>query len=184
MSKYSNAFLKTLNEDTKESKLKKNLKKEAEAPAKDDKKKLILGKALKEAIGDEGEAPVAPVANPEDEITDDAAWKGTLDKDTDPDDFNVEDNPMMKVDTAGIDAAHEWVGKLENMAEFVNGTGPESLNSKINELEIKNSIPFRGVVRREEKRITKLAENLRGLAEVFKSVIITAQKKIKDANAR
>ena len=69
------------------------------------------------------------------------------------------------------------------MAEFVNGTGPESLNSKINDLELKNSVPFRGVVRREEKRITKLAENLRGLAEVFKSVVIGSKKKIHDATS-
>jgi hypothetical protein len=90
------------------------------------------------------------------------------------------DSPQLEPDPS---AAHEWVKKLVTMAEFVNGTGSESLNSEINQLEIKNSIPFRGVVRREEKRITKLAENLRGLAEVLKSVIITSEKKVKDATS-
>ena len=120
----------------------------------------------------------------EDMEGDEAAWKASLDKGTNPEDFDTEDNPQLNVDASGVEAARSWVSKLEEMAEFVNGTGPESLNSKINELEVKNSIPFRGVVRREEKRITKLAENLRGLAEVFKSVIITSPKKIKDATER
>lgn len=110
-----------------------------------------------------------------------AAWKASLDKGTNPKDFDTQDNPQISIDSSGVEAARSWVSKLEEMAEFVNGTGPESLNSKINDLELKNSVPFRGVVRREEKRITKLAENLRGLAEVFKSVIIGSQKKIQDA---
>lgn len=112
---------------------------------------------------------------------DEQAWQASLDKGTDPKDFETPDNPQVNIDASGVEAARSWVAKLEDMAEFVNGTGPESLNSKINDLELKNSVPFRGVVRREEKRITKLAENLRGLAEVFKSVIIGSQKKIQDA---
>ena len=124
----------------------------------------------------EAEADV-PAAGGDEE----AAWKASLDKGTDPKDFETPDNPQLNIDASGVEAARSWVSKLEEMAEFVNGTGPESLNSKINELELKNSVPFRGVVRREEKRITKLAENLRGLAEVFKSVIIGSQKKIQDA---
>jgi len=126
---------------------------------------------LEEAAGDEAQG-------------DETAWKASLDKGTNPDDFKVADNPQLAIDKTGIHAAHEWIKRLEDMAHFVNGTGPESLNSQINLLELKNSVPFRGVVRREEKRITKLAESLRGLAEVFKSVVITSEKKIKDASER
>jgi uncharacterized protein YbcC (UPF0753/DUF2309 family) len=138
-----------------------------------DKKK----KAMKENY--EMEAAPAPSGG---EMSDEEAYKRSLDKGTNPKDFDVADNPQLKVDSSGVDAARNWISKLEEMADFVNGTGPESLNSQINQLEIKNSIPFRGVVRREEKRITKLAENLRGLAEVFKSVVITSEKKVKDAS--
>jgi len=121
---------------------------------------------------------------PEAEQDDDSvAWQKSLDKSTNPKDFETPDNPQHTIDTTGLQAAHEWIGKLEEMAHFINGTGPESLNSQINQLEIKNSVPFRGIVRREEKRITKIAENLRGLAEVFKSVIITSEKKIKDVHS-
>jgi len=141
-------------------------------------------KGLKENVMEAPKAqPEAPAADAPTQDDDSAAWQKSLDKGTDPKAFDTPDNPQHTVDTTGIQAAHEWIQKLEEMAHFVNGTGPESLNSQINQLEIKNSVPFRGIVRREEKRITKLAENLRGLAEVFKSVVITSEKKIKDVNS-
>ena len=161
----------------------KNVKKEGDS-------KLLLGKSkiaekkktMKEAAGDEMDTPRAAAIDAPD-AGDSEAWKKSLDKGTNPEDFDVADNPQHDVDTSGIKAAHEWIKKLVEVAEFVNGTGPESLNSQINQLELKNSVPFRGVVRREEKRITKLAENLRGLAEVLKSVVITSEKKVKDATS-
>lgn len=201
MSKFANSFLKSLNEDTEGNAFTAGLAKtkkggtfkvggkqvrdnsDYDAPlTKEAKDKLLLGKSklaekkktMKEAAGD---VPAAP------EGEDSEAWKKSLDKGTNPADFDIADNPQHEVDVSGIAAAHEWIKKLVETAEFVNGTGPESLNSQINQLELKNSVPFRGVVRREEKRITKLAENLRGLAEVLKSVVITSEKKVKDATS-
>lgn len=201
MSKFANSFLKSLNEDTEGNAFTAGLAKtkkggtfkvggkqvrdnsDYDAPlTKEAKDKLLLGKSklaekkktMKEAAGD---VPTAP------EGEDSEAWKKSLDKGTNPADFDTADNPQHEVDVSGIAAAHEWIKKLVETAEFVNGTGPESLNSQINQLELKNSVPFRGVVRREEKRITKLAENLRGLAEVLKSVVITSEKKVKDATS-
>ena len=200
MSKFANTFLKSLNEELEQegnaftrglAKTKKGGKfkvgdKEVtdtsnyDDPSVKEKKMMPVkkkkAKKLHEAAGDEA------LPAPADDATGDReAYTKTLDKGTNPADFDVEDNPQLKVDSSGVEAARGWISKLEEMADFVNGTGPESLNSQINQLEIKNSVPFRGVVRREEKRITKLAENLRGLAEVFKSVIIGSQKKIQDA---
>ena len=201
MSKFANLFLKSLNEDKEGNAFTAGLAKtpkggkfkvggkevkdnsDYDAPlTKEAKDKLLLGKSklaekkktMKEAAGD---MPAAP------EGEDSEAWKKSLDKGTNPEDFDTADNPQHEVDVSGIAAAHEWIKKLVEVAEFVNGTGPESLNSQINQLELKNSVPFRGVVRREEKRITKLAENLRGLAEVLKSVVITSEKKVKDATS-
>ena len=144
----------------------------------------VAAKNIRDTFKDKNEVDEAngARANTGEEMSDEEAYKRSLDKGTNPRDFDVADNPQLKVDSSGVDAARNWISKLEEMADFVNGTGPESLNSQINQLEIKNSIPFRGVVRREEKRITKLAENLRGLAEVFKSVVITSEKKVKDAS--
>ena len=201
MSKFANLFLKSLNEDKEGNAFTAGLAKtpkggkfkvggkevkdnsDYDAPlTKEAKDKLLLGKSklaekkktMKEAACD---MPAAP------EGEDSEAWKKSLDKGTNPEDFDTADNPQHEVDVSGIAAAHEWIKKLVETAEFVNGTGPESLNSQINQLELKNSVPFRGVVRREEKRITKLAENLRGLAEVLKSVVITSEKKVKDATS-
>ena len=201
MSKFANLFLKSLNEDKEGNAFTAGLaitpkggkfkvggnqvrdNSDYDAPlTKEAKDKLLLGKSklaekkktMKEAAGD---MPAAP------EGEDSEAWKKSLDKGTNPKDFDTADNPQHEVDVSGITAAHEWIKKLVEVAEFVNGTGPESLNSQINQLELKNSVPFRGVVRREEKRITKLAENLRGLAEVLKSVVITSEKKVKDATS-
>ena len=201
MSKFANLFLKSLNEDKEGNAFTAGLAKtpkggkfkvggkevkdnsDYDAPlTKEAKDKLLLGKSklaekkktMKEAAGDMSAAP---------EGEDSEAWKKSLDKGTNPTDFDTADNPQHEVDVSGIAAAHEWIKKLVETAEFVNGTGPESLNSQINQLELKNSVPFRGVVRREEKRITKLAENLRGLAEVLKSVVITSEKKVKDATS-
>jgi hypothetical protein len=142
-------------------------------------KKIKYATATKMAMHKENVMEAEAPEQNDDEI----AWKKSLDKGTNPKDFETADNPQHTVDSSGLAAAHEWIGKLEEMAHFINGTGPESLNSRINQLEIKNSVPFRGIVRREEKRITKIAENLRGLAEVFKSVVITSEKKIKDVHS-
>ncbi len=203
MSKFANIFLKTLNEEKEgnafTAKLAKTKKGEKfklgnkhikdtsdydDSSVKEGKKHSKHVKKTANKFKKTFTESLRAEAMSDEEPSDEEVWKRSLDKGTNPDDFNVEDNPQINIDTSGVEAARKWIEQLEKMAEFVNGTGPESLNSKINELEVKNSIPFRGVVRREEKRITKVAENLRGLAEVFKSVVITSQKKIKDANER
>jgi hypothetical protein len=113
-----------------------------------------------------------------------AAWKDSLEPGVSPKDFDVENNPMIKIDREGVEAAKKWVGQLEEIADFINGTGENSLNFQINKLELNNSIPFKGLIRREEKRITKVAENLRGLAEVLKNLIVSSEKKISDSIRR
>lgn len=150
-----------------------------------DKKSKQLKFKLKENLDMEA-APAAPAPEEtpaEDPEGDAAAYQKTLDKGTDPKAFDTPDNPQLAVDASGIEACRRWIEELKKMAEFVNGTTPESLNSQINQLELKNSVPFRGLVRREEKRIVKVAENLSGLIQVFQGVINSSEKKIKDASA-
>ena len=127
------------------------------------------------------EAKPAPAAA---EPDDNAAWAKSLDKTTEPGKFDAATNPALKLDTEGVAKAREWIKKLDDMATFINGTDDNSLNAQINALEMRNSIPFKGIVRREEKRITKLAENLRGLAELFKTVVTSSGKKIHDATSK
>ena len=91
---------------------------------------------------------------------------------------------LFRSDTEGVQKAREWIKKSEDMATFINGMDENSLNSQINALEMRNSIPFKGIVRRKEKQITDIAEKLRALAELFKTVVTGSQKKIHDATAR
>lgn len=118
------------------------------------------------------------------EPSDEETWKRSLDRDTNPSDFDAAINPAHKLDTEGVQKAREWIKKLEDMATFINGMDENSLNSQINALEMRNSIPFKGIVRRKEKQITDIAEKLRALAELFKTVVTSSQKKIMDATAR
>jgi len=148
---------------------------------------IATAKALKEnVLGMEAKPAPAPAA-PAAEVPagdEEAAWKKGLDPKTDPAAFDAASNPSLKLDTEGVAKAREWIKKLDDMATFINGTDDESLNAQINALEMRNSIPFKGIVRREEKRITKLAENLRGLAELFKTVVTSSGKKIHDATSK
>jgi len=129
-------------------------------------------------------AKPAPTAEPSDDERSQAAWNKSLSPETDPAAFDAAANPSLKLDTEGVAKAREWIKKLDDMATFINGADENSLNAQINALEMRNSIPFKGIVRREEKRITKLAENLRGLAELFKTVVTSSGKKIHDATSK
>ena len=137
---------------------------------------------LKEALDVEADLVSEEIPG-EDLEGDEAAFQKTLDRGTDPKAFDTEDNPQLAIDASGIEACKKWIEQLKKMADFVNGTNTDSLNSQINQLELKNSVPFRGLVRREEKRIVKVAENLSGLIQVFQGVINSSEKKIKDASA-
>lgn len=145
-------------------------------------KESIMGLGL-EARPKPAPAPVPQDAAPA-EPSDEEVWKKSLDKDTNPADFDAATNPALKLDTEGVQKAREWIKKLEDMATFINGMDENSLNSQINALEMRNSIPFKGIVRRKEKQITDIAEKLRALAELFKTVVTGSQKKIHDATAR
>jgi hypothetical protein len=146
-----------------------------------------FAKNVQEALSEnflEAKPAVKPAASPTPGGEDHASWSKTLDPKTDPKAFDGASNPALRLDTEGVAKAREWVRKLDDMATFINGVDENSLNAQINALEMRNSIPFKGIVRREEKRITKLAENLRGLAELFKTVITSSGKKIHDATSK
>ena len=148
----------------------------------------INGKTVevKENMSLDSEARRNSISAPEPtaEPTDADVWQKSLDKDSNPADFDAATNPALKLDTEGVQKAREWIKKLEDMATFINGMDENSLNSQINALEMRNSIPFKGIVRRKEKQITDIAEKLRALAELFKTVVTGSQKKIHDATAR
>jgi hypothetical protein len=123
------------------------------------------------------EAPEDVAPNPE--ISDADAMASTLDKDTDPTAFNVDANAAAdhmeatsKMQSNMVAALQGWIGKLEEMAEFLNGTGPESVQSKL-----KNCIPdtlFDKIRVAETKKIARVSMEVTSLNEMFKGYLASS----------
>lgn len=111
----------------------------------------------------------------------DDAWKDTLDPETDPSQFDVPDNPSLSFNKVTIDKAKQWIGKLEEFAEWINGLEEGSLNTQINNLDRDGSV-FKGLVRSQEKRLVGIAEDCKAFAEVLKGYVIGAKKKQREIN--
>lgn len=122
--------------------------------------------------------PDAP-ADTGDANPDSAAWQQSLEPGTDPEAFNAPDNPEHAVVGQNLQAVKSWIARVEEFKHFINGTDGDSINAQINKLDRSGSV-FKGLVRSEENRIIRLAEDLAGLAEVFKAYMIGADKKVRD----
>jgi len=118
-----------------------------------------------------------------DENEDVAAWKRTLDGDTDPEDFDVLSNPEHSISKHNLEIAKQWVEKIETFKKFINGLEPTSLAVQLNKMDRDGSV-FRGIVKQETKRLIKIAEGLGGFNEILKSYIIGAEKKARDLQAQ
>lgn len=126
------------------------------------------------------EPTVQATADPTmDPTADQEAWKNSLEKDTDPTAFDTAGNPEFSVVNQNIDLVREWVRRIEEFRHFINGLGGDSMNAQINKLDRAGSV-FKGLVRSEENRVIRIAEDLAGLGEVFKAYMIGAEKKVRD----
>lgn len=114
---------------------------------------------------------------------DTAAWQQSLEPGTDPEAFSTPDSPEYGVVSQNLQMVKSWVDRVEEFKHFINGTDGDSLNAQINKLDRSGSV-FKGLVRSEENRIIRLAEDLAGLAEVFKAYMIGADKKVRDMKDR
>lgn len=70
-----------------------------------------------------------------DENEDVAAWKRTLDGDTDPEDFDVLSNPEHSISKHNLEIAKQWVEKIETFKKFINGLEPTSLAVQLNKMD-------------------------------------------------
>ena len=129
----------------------------------------------------EADEPVVPAtADPTlDPAADQEAWKKSLEQGTDPTAFDTAGNPEFGVVNQNIDLVKEWVRRIEEFRHFINGLGGDSMNAQINKLDRAGSV-FKGLVRSEENRVIRIAEDLAGLGEVFKAYMIGAEKKVRD----
>jgi hypothetical protein len=71
-----------------------------------------------------------------------------------------------------VAALQSWISKLEEMATYLNGTGPESVQSKL-----KNGIPdtlFDKIRVAETKKIARVAMELTSLNEMLKGYLASS----------
>lgn len=93
-----------------------------------------------------------------------------------PQDFDIQQQgraQLMDQHKAGqIKQLDEWIGQLDTFIEFLNGTSPDSIQSKLHEAPCETI--FQDIARSEKKKIARLAAELSSLSESFKGYKISA----------
>jgi hypothetical protein len=93
-----------------------------------------------------------------------------------PQDFDVQQQgraQLMDQHKVGqIKQLDEWIGQLDTFIEFLNGTSPDSIQSKLHEAPCETI--FQDIARSEKKKIARLAAELSSLSESFKGYKISA----------
>jgi hypothetical protein len=115
------------------------------------------------------------------EMTDRDAMASTLDKGTSPEDFDV-DAPKGAVGQIPAeltafqkqmyDELRNWLSQMENFKEFLNGTGSESIQTKLNSASPETL--FKKISDAETKKISRVAMELGSLIEIMKGYLAGA----------
>jgi hypothetical protein len=115
------------------------------------------------------------------EMSDSEAMEQSLDKGTDPASFDTAaaddgaaDHLMAssKLQASMVGAVNEWINRLSEFSEFLNGTGPESMQSKL-----KNAVPetlFDKIRIAESKKIARVSMEVTALCEMMKGYSATS----------
>jgi hypothetical protein len=122
----------------------------------------------------------------EDEEQDELALQQGLDQDTAPDAFN--DVPDVPVETSEMSAVgkstqqlNDWINKIEDFTEYLNGLSPNSINYELNRADC--STIMADVQRSETKKISRVAQDLSSLAQSLKQYLLGAERKTREAQA-
>lgn len=118
----------------------------------------------------------------DEELTDDQqAMAQTLDQGSDVSDFNVQDVPpadAQMVPTMGAvqkkmyEELKTWIGRIDEFSAFLNGTNPESVQSRLNSAE--PDTLFDKISTAETKKIARVAVELSSLNEMLKGYLASA----------
>jgi hypothetical protein len=110
------------------------------------------------------------------EMTDKDAMAQSLDKGSSPEDFDVDADAAVhhaqatsKMHDQMVHTLQGWIGKLEEFKEFLNGTAPDTMQSKL-----KNAIPetlFDKIRVAESKKISRVAMEISSLNELMKGYL-------------
>lgn len=77
--------------------------------------------------------------------------------------------------SAYIEKAKQWIQKIDEFSEWINGTDESSLNYNFVKLD-KEGSTFEGISKHSNK-LTKIAEDLAALTESIKGIILYSDKK-------
>lgn len=112
------------------------------------------------------------------EMSDKEAMAQSLDKGTDVSEFDVE-APAMAAAAGTISMVQqkmqgqlkEWVAELDRIAEFLNGTGPDSMQTTLNSAEPETL--FDKISTAETKKIARVAVEISSLSQMLKGYLAT-----------
>ena len=132
----------------------------------------IFNKKLNTLLEQEGEAIAAPVA-PVDPVAGQGD-AGTLAAVSD-----VESNPVVnyqKEQNAAMSSQiNGWITQIEDFSNFLNGLDGTSLQSQLNNAPCDTL--FDNVSKSETKKISRIAQDLRGLVESLKGYLLSSDEK-------
>lgn len=114
-----------------------------------------------------------------DQISDADAMAQTLDKGTNPADFDADAGAaanhmqaVTKMQAQMVASLEEWINKLEDFSEYLNGTQPNSMQSKL-----KNAVPdtlYDKIRVAETKKIARVSMEVTSLCEMLKGYLASA----------
>lgn len=120
----------------------------------------------------EQEQPAMPPAGNADAISDKEAMASTLDAGTSPEDFDIHAGTREAAVAAAkshsmmSSVLDQWITKVTEFSEFLNGQNPESVQSMLSKADDKSLF---GVIKSAEtKKIALVAKELAGLNEMLK----------------
>jgi hypothetical protein len=113
------------------------------------------------------------------QVSDADAMAQTLDKGTNPADFDVDAGAaadhmeaVTKMQTQMVTSLEGWINKLEDFSDFLNGVQPESMQSKL-----KNCVAdtlFDKIRVAETKKIARVSMEVTSLCEMLKGYLASA----------
>lgn len=114
-----------------------------------------------------------------DQISDSDAMAQTLDKGTNPADFDADAGAaanhmqaVTKMQAQMVASLEEWINKLEEFSDYLNGTQPNSMQSKL-----KNAIPdtlYDKIRVAETKKIARVSMEVTSLCEMLKGYLASS----------
>ena len=69
---------------------------------------------------------------------------------------------------------NEWIAKIEEMNEFLNGVSDTSMQAQLNNADCDTL--FNSVSRSETKKISRIAQDLSGLVESLKGYLLSSEE--------